>query len=211
MKAFQVNLVAAGLILAAFGGLTAAADVWPQVVGAMEHVLISLDDQTNAISAHVEHGDITLNMNNFGELHTPPADVLDGKGYNDQYGWLQEGIINLPLDRTIWIEQSSATAGLEVYEGGMRMMRDMHTYAPIFGTAGSAAVWEWPFTMTHHWYAAADFGDYAATYSVYVGDLSGAADPAYTPGEVTLRFSYVPEPGALVMAALGGLIIGRRR
>ncbi|MCA9255808.1 MAG: hypothetical protein KDA33_09230, partial [Phycisphaerales bacterium] len=115
------TLKLAGALLLMTAG-AARADVWPTLVpGGMKHILIGFDN--NDVSLHLDDGgDSPLTMMNFGNLHTAPADVLDGKGYNDQYGWLADGLISPPVDGAFWIRRVSAMPGLEVYEGGMRMM-----------------------------------------------------------------------------------------
>lgn len=184
--------------------------VWPRTVGEMEHVMVSLDAATHVIHVHV--ADVSLPLRNFGESHFPPADVLDGKGYNDQYGWVADGMIQLDPGQAIWIALLTQTPGLETYEGGMRMMKEHHTYAPIHATAGSPAEWRWDGTMMHNWYAAAAPGSYEATYRVYVGDESGVPLDGFMAGEVTLHWNYVPEPSSTaLMLFSAAAALARRR
>ncbi len=200
----------AGVMFSLVPFATAQADqVWPQTIGDMEHVMVSLDPDMQMIHVHAPH--VSLPLRNFGESHFPPADVLDGEGYNDQYGWVADGLIQLDPGHAIWIELLTQTPGLETYEGGMRMMKHEHTYAPLFTTAGSPALWRWGGTMVHNWYAASTPGDYDATYRVFVGDESGAPLPGYTPGEVTLHWTYVPEPSTIALLLIGVAGISARR
>ncbi len=185
--------------------------VWPNNVGMpMRHVMISLEG--NAVGVHVDGGDAPTTLMRFpGETYLGSASVLDGKAYGDQFGWLADGFIDPGPGNGISIELVSASAGLETYEGGRRMMKDTHTYNPIFGTAGSSMAWDWPGTMVHNWYAAQDNGFYSATYRVFVSDADGNAVAGFTDAQVTLHFDAVPAPGAAGLLALGGLVASRRR
>ncbi|MCB9851782.1 MAG: hypothetical protein H6819_01700 [Phycisphaerales bacterium] len=202
--------IACILILAATTAVHA--DVWPTLnPGGMKHIMIGFEN--NAVSLHLDSADAgPLLMENFGNTHIPPADVLDGKGYNDQYGWLADGLIAPPAGGAFWIRSVVATPRLEIYEGGMRMMRDTHTYAPIFGTSGSPDAWKWNGTMTHHWNAAVLPGFYEATFEVYIGDaVTGVALPEYAADQVTLSWNYVPEPASALMCVMGLAIVVRRK
>ncbi len=199
-------------LLATIGSLAcvadAAGDTWPQTIGEMVHVEVSLDDSVISI-APVHDGNLELHY--FAESYTPPADVLDGKGYNDQYGWTTSGFWDLPPDALVWIEVLAHTPGLQTYEGGRRMHKDTHTYAPILATADSPTIWQWDGMMWHHWYAASDLGDYEAAYRVYIGDAQGEPLPGFTPGQVTLSWQYIPAPSSAVLTGLAGLVGLRRR
>ena len=207
-KIVQTLAVVPALALA----LPSSADVWPHTDGMMKHIMVGLENQM--IMVHVE-GDPyeSLEMLRYpGESYTPPADVLNEKFYNSQYGWMADGFIGLPSGAGVFVSVVSSDAGLMVYEGGMRSMKHMHTYAPILGTDGSSPFWLWGGTMVHNWYAADAPGAYSATYSVYVGDAAtGAPLDGYMPGQVTLYFHAVPAPGTLGALALGACLLGVRR
>lgn len=189
---------------------TAHAQVWPQTFGAMNHALIDLNG-SNEIELHLETP-APLEMMNFGESHNSPADVLDGKYYNDQYGWLANGAFAPPVGGGIWIRLVDATPGLEFYSGGMRPMKANHSYAPLFGTDGTPDIWQWGGTMTHHWVTAPTLGDYEATFEVYVGDVStGAPLTGYTGDQLTLAWTAVPEPSAAALLCIGLPVVLRRR
>lgn len=207
-KLSNTMIVAASTILTASA---AAEPIWPNNVGMpMRHVMISLEG--NAIGVHVDDADVPTTLMRFpGETYLGAASVLEGKAYGDQFGWLADGFIDPGAGNGISIELVSATEGLETYEGGMRMMKAMHTYNPIFGTDGSSMVWDWPGTMVHNWYAAEDNGLYSATYRVFVSDANGDAVAGYTDATVTLNFNAVPTPGAGAVLAMGGLFAARRR
>lgn len=189
----------------------------PRAEGAMRHALIAFDGANLSVS--VDQGVTGLGENDPTPMFRydddapyTPGGALDGRYYSSQYGWLQDGFITLDAGASIWIEQTGATPGLDVYEGGMRPMRQNHTYAPIFGTQGSDAAWRWPVAMVHHWYAADALGAYEATYRVYIGDeTTGAALPGFGEATVTFSFLAVPAPGAAAALGFGLLACARRR
>jgi len=125
-----------------------------------------------------------------------PFSVLNGKGYNAQFGWTALFPFDLQGD-LIWIELLDQTPGLQSFQGGFASnsggtgMPDPgdQPMAPIFGTFGSPNIWNWSGSMTHNWYAATEPGDYSATYQVYVGDTVGVINNAYTPAQVTFEFT----------------------
>ena len=212
MNSFNTVSCAALALIVSAGA--ASAQTWPQMDGGMKHILIAFDGTTltNHIDNTLTPDPLPLPMRTYGESYTAPADVLDGKYYSSQFGFLADGFITLDPGTAIWIEMTSATPGLEAYEGGMRPMRAMHTYAPIFGTAGSDTAWKWNGMMHHPWFAANDLGLYSADFNIYIGDdITGAALSGYTPSTVTLEWNAVPAPGSLAVLGLGGLVATRRR
>jgi hypothetical protein len=204
------NLVNAAVLTASLCGV-ASADVWPNVWGDMVHVMIGVDQ--GGVHAHVDAApDARVEMMRFpGEAYTGSAAVLDNRWYSSQYGWLADGFISLGAGERIVIENTAMDAGLGAYEGGMRMMRQMHTYSPIFGTDGSDAASEWAGTMRHDWFAATSLGEFDASFRVFVVDAAGARVDSYGQAEVTLRFVAVPAPGVFAGLAGAGLFAGRRR
>ncbi|WP_428388609.1 hypothetical protein [Mucisphaera sp.] len=140
----------------------------------------------------------------------PPYNVLSNRLYNAQYGWLEDQTIGFtPIDITpdesIWIELLS-TAGpgtVNIYEGGngQQLTATGHTMAPIHGTAGSPAAWQWDddFLMQHNWYTFSTPGDYDLTFNIYVGDNNGASLSTYTPAQLILTFTAIPEPGSAAL------------
>ncbi len=206
------KIVSAAAVVALAG--SADAQVWPQFEGAMKHVLITFDGTNVGVEIdHLVNPEPTpLPMKDYGDAHTSPADVLDGMYISSQYGFLADGFISLPQDSAIWVEMTNSTAGLEIYEGGMRMMRANHTYAPLFGTDGSDANWQWNGNMHHPWVAAPALGDYEASFNVYLGDaVTGAPLSGFGSDSVTLDWTAVPAPTSAAVLGLGGLVAARRR
>ena len=128
------------------------------------------------------------------EIFESPYSVLNGKGYNAQFGWVALFPFDLHGDR-IWIKSLEQSPGLQTFQGGVASDSNGgtpdaggHTMAPILGTFGSEDFWEWSGAMAHNWYAATEPGEYFVTYEVYVGDTSGVPNTAYTPAEVTFEF-----------------------
>lgn len=189
----------------------AAADVWPNVWGDMKHVVIGVAG--GQITAHVDDpADERMEMRRFaGEAYTGAAAVLDDKWYSSRYGWLAEGFISIAPGERIMIENTAMDAGLEAYEGGMRMMRDTHTYDALFGTAGSDTASTWNGMMRHDWFAATGLGDFEAVFRIFIADAAGIEVTSYGDAEVTLSFTAVPAPGSLGVVGLAGLIAARRR
>jgi hypothetical protein len=205
MKDGMIVTLMAALVGTAFGGVST-----PNVWGAMEHIELSFDN--GSVHAHVNTSVANpVELLRFpGEQYDGAAGVLDDSYYSSQYGWVADGFINLGTDEFIWIEHISSTDGLGVYEGGMRMMREMHTYDAIQGTGGSDDAWNWGGTMVHNWYSTDALGAYEATYEVFVGDALGNAYSQYTSDTVTLNFNAVPTPGGLGTLVFGGLLATRR-
>jgi len=215
------------IVLSVVGMASVAMADTPHMGGQMNHILVSLFD--NTIYAAIENpGDMPLTLYNYGEHYSGGASVLNRSGYNAQYGWLANGFIDLPPDAGIWIEPIDVTEGLRTYEA--------LTFDPIFGTDSSSSLWQWDGSMTHNWYAAYAAGDYQATYNIFVGTLDGQPYPGYTPGQISLTWSYpaggldglagfgsvstrrvsqIPAPGSLMLLSLGvsasGVAQARRR
>ncbi len=207
------SYVIAATLISTLTVTTAWADVWPQNVNGvtnMKHIAVSLDGSNVVATPNLD--DSPLELINFDESHFSPADVLDGKAYNDQYGWIYEGFTIPDAGDAIWIELESQSSGMETFEGGMRPMKASHTYDPIFGTDGSDNAWRFDRMMTHNWYAVTDPGEYSATYNIYVGDEStGDANLAFNPTSVTLTWTHVPEPASALLLSLGAIVGLRRR
>ena len=182
--------------------------------GGMKHVFITFDGSSVGVEVdpNTPQLELPLEMRTFGESYQGAAAVLNGTYYSSQFGFLANGFLSLPAGAAISIEMLSATPGLMVYEGGMRMMRENHTYAPIFGTGGSDPAWEWGGTMHHPWFAADALGDYSADFEVYISDAAtGDRLSGFGSDTVTLQWQAVPTPGSALVLGLGGLVTTRRR
>ena len=179
---------------------------WP-----MEHIMISMDN--NQLQAHVNSDAANpIEMLRYaGETYDGNASAINDQYYSDQYGWVLDGIVDPGFGNSIWIEMSSQSVGLETYEGGRRMMIGAQSFDPIFGTAGSEMNWQWNGMMTHNWYAAAELGDYEASYRIYIGDSAGDAIPGFGETNVTLNLRAVPSPSGLALLGMGSLIATRRK
>ena len=204
------NIIIASTIAAATTTATAGlpnAHTWP-----MEHIMISMN-AGNALHAHVATSATNpIELLRFeGETYDNNASALEDTYYSDQYGWVLDGIVDPGFGNSIWIEMTSQSAGLETYEGGRRMMIGDQSFNSIFGTDGSSDSWQWSGMMTHNWYAAAQLGDYEATYSIYVGDSAGNSVSGYEATSVTLNFRAVPSPAPLALLGMGALGMTRRK
>lgn len=182
MKMFTASLLAVSV--AALSG-PASGDT-PQMGGPMKHISVGYDDFGMTLTAHVDENVPTPVLQNYGGTYLAPADVLNGTWYNAQYGWVVEGFWAPPGSSQLWIEQLSATDGLNVYSGGTMM--NMGTFAPICGTDGSGPAFTWSGTMLHNWYAVTRGGAFEATYRVYFGDEAGVPLEGYGAAEVTLNW-----------------------
>ena len=183
------------------------AHTWP-----MEHIMVSMD-ANNALHAHVmADANNPIEMLRFvGESYEGNASALDDQFYADQYGWVLDGIVDPGFGNSIWIEMTDQSAGLNTYEGGMRMMIPAQTFDPIFATANSDTGWQWNGTMTHHWYSASELGDYDASYRIYIGDSMGNKVDGFAETSITLNLRAVPTPSGLALLSMGTLIATRRK
>ncbi len=200
------NCLSTSLLLACLAPLAHATHVQPSMGGGevgegsapMKHADISFDGQRLTVDI-----DDTVGVPWLRPL-TPPAQfdpegpwgVINGKAYNFQYGWNPSRFDDYPpIGSWVWIEQLSASPGLEVYQRSPATP----TGKPIFGTAGSSTRWRWSGVMTHNLYAIAQTNEdnYQAMYRVYIGDnVTGNPTPGYEPAQVTFEFLTTPHlPG----------------
>lgn len=161
----------------------------PRLGGPMKHILVS--QVGNQLVVGLEGDPLErLTMRRYDEMYDPPADVLNGKYYNGQYGWLANGFFNLPPGSAVWVRREAHSPALEAYEA--------LTFLPIFGTDGSSEIWQWSGVMVHNWYAAVACGDYQASYTVYVGDAAGTPLSGWGAASVMLYWrAGEPLPGDL--------------
>lgn len=211
MNLFSKLLIMLAACLLLTGTTHAQTPVFPQP---MKHADIAFDGTNISLRLDdLSDADGVIPLYNYGETYTGNAAALNGRGYNDQLGWRIDGIWTPPTNTALWIKRLSADPGLDVYEGGMRMMWANHTFAPLFTADGDA----WKFNnnqmgMHHHWMTAETFGDYTATYRVYIGDeVTGDELSQYGADDVSITFRYVPEPTSLVLVSLSLLMLRSRR
>ncbi|HYG36939.1 MAG TPA: hypothetical protein VEC99_19260, partial [Clostridia bacterium] len=134
--------------------------------------------------------------------------VLSGKAYNLQYAWNPGGVFTPPPGAAVWIECLNATPGLETYDGpGNKMENPPRTYAPIFGTGGSATKWQWYGRMAHNSYAILNPSNTVITaeYCIYFGDAQTGSREAYANyDDATMTLSWRVDPVTVVKPARGG-------
>ena len=175
-----------------------------QVAADMVHIDLYYDETANEFHAHVDdsYGTPELRALEPGYVFDPLANyaVLNGKAYNSQYGWNAGGFFTIPPGAAIWIEQTSASPGLEVYQDWGRL----GSYAPIFGTAGSPRLWKWSGVMVHNTYAvlAPTASRLVADYHIYFGDADTGSRTGFThldDATVHLEWTTVPVENPLTL------------
>lgn len=119
---------------------------------------------------------------------TKPWSILTGKAYNYQYGWNVGASFQPDSGTWVWIEQTDASQGLEVYDRTPSSL----DYSPIFGTDGSNTRWRWSGSMTHNVYAVENptEADYFAEYKVYIGDNT-TGEPIESYASSNVRFDFL--------------------
>lgn len=166
----------------------------PTLGGPMSHLLVSVFQQQVYLSFESPAMSTVVMQDGLG--FDGAAGVLNGTGYNAQFGWLANGFVSLPQGAGVFVRKVAGSGRLSVYsEDG---------FDPILGTAGSDPVWRWDGTMTHNWYATETQGRHRLTYEVFVGDQTGTPLVGWTPGSITLGFEY----GRLPRTVVGGEPIG---
>lgn len=144
-----------------------------------------------------------LTMMSAGNTDFTPSkfDVLEGKYFNAQPGWIPDGLFTgLPTDAAVWIERVSASqpAGSQfrVYEGG-NMSEGMGAWTMNEVYLADGARWRWDGAMQHDYYTADIPGQYSMNFRVYAGDAAGNPVPGFSAGTATISFVAVPEPYSL--------------
>lgn len=168
-----------------------------QTFGEMVHIDVTLE--TDKLAAHIDDTIPAPELKPIaaGLSFEPGANyaVLNGRTYNAQYGWNVGGFFTLPAGSAIWIEQTAASPGLEVYEGSGRN----GSYKPIFGTRGSPRLWKWSGVMAHNTYAMLNprWNNCYAEYRVFVGDAETGSRTAYAGiSETSVRLLWSTAPAA---------------
>jgi hypothetical protein len=177
-----------------FCGLCSTAMANPNLGGPMSHVLVSVYQQ--AVYLTLESPDMDTVVMQDGHGFTGPASILNGSGYNAQFGWLSNGFIALPPGAGMFVRTVGGSPWVDVYS--------QWGFDPVLGTRGSDPVWQWNGTMVHNWYATRVHGEHTVTHEVFVGDQFGRPLDGWTSGTIDLRFLYGPgkstfptEPGSL--------------
>lgn len=184
----------------------------------MSHLLVSVFEQQVFLS--FESPSMSTVTMQYGDGFEGGASVLNGTGYNAQFGWLANGFVSIPSGSGVFVREVSSSPWLDVYsESG---------YQPILGTDGSSSLWQWDGTMTHNWYSSDVHGTHRVEYEVFVGDASGNPLDGWTGGTIALEFQYgrplrtlgeqrvgsiavVPGVGSLGVIGVGVLGVNRRR
>ncbi len=183
----------------------------------MKHALVSPPDSSGALSVHQQVPPATpvTMMSGHGVDFDPLFDVLEGRYFNSQYGWLPEGILVPPTGSGVWIKRTGliapAGATLKVYEGGTGGAMSSWTMNEIYAADGDA--WLWDRVMQHDLYVADLPGAYGMSFEVYLGDATtGLPTAGYTPGTTTFEFIVpVPEPASWMLALVGLGVAAVRR
>lgn len=192
----------------------------PTLGGSMSHLLITLFQ--NQVFVTFESPSLsTVNMQDNDGDFLGGASVLNGMGYNAQFGWLANGFISLPPDTGVFVRSLGGSPHLNVYE--------QTSFASILGTDDSSDVWQWDGTMTHNWYSTDTHGPHFTRYEVFVGDTAGNPLDGFSSATVDLTFEYgpdlsgrvgvknthsigaIPAPGALATVGMGLCVLGARR
>lgn len=153
----------------------------PTLGGPMSHLLVTLFNNEIFLSFESPGMSTVTMQDNAGDF-VAGASVLNGYGYNGQFGWLANGFISLPPSSGIFVRTLASSPHLRVYEES--------TFESILGTDGADDVWRWDGTMTHNWYATDTHGEHLARYEVFVGDLMGNPLDGYTSSTIEIRFEY---------------------
>lgn len=187
----------------------------------MLHLLVSQSGQSLSLDFETPV-DGPVEMVRYGETYVGPGAVLNGRAYNSQFGWLANGFFQLPVGSGVFVEPTRVDRGLAFH--------DAFSFEPILGTSGSPDAWAWTGQMTHNWVSASRPGVYEADLLVYVGDaVSGAPLAGWQGAAVTLSWDLawasgvqgseafagsvvpLPAPGSAGVAAMGLLVLSRRR
>jgi hypothetical protein len=167
------------------GALAAcAAGSTPSLGGPMSHLLVTVFNNRVFLSFESPSMSTVTMQDNEGDF-TGGASVLNGLGYNAQFGWLANGFISLPPETGIFVRSLGASPHVRVYE--------QTTFESILGTDGASEIWQWDGTMTHNWFATDTHGPHFALYEVFVGDTLGNPLNGYQSASIDLRFEYGPD------------------
>ena len=191
--------------------------------GLMQHVTINVgppvDGQFPLMATFDEDPGEGLGMVLGADDLAAPFDVLSGRAYNAQFGWLRQGIWGPGAGEGAFIQLVDQSPGLSVYQGAFGVdtggtgqsdtLNGAHTLAPILGTDGSPDYWQWDGRMTHNWYVSDVAGPHFATYDLFVAEVlpdgrPGALSSLYLPGRVTLTWIDDITPAAFLAGDYDG-------
>ncbi|MCA9241390.1 MAG: hypothetical protein KDA37_14375 [Planctomycetales bacterium] len=182
----------------------------------MKHALVSFEGAGLAVHVAQPPASPVTMTSGVGRSYDAPFDLLEGRYFNSQHGWLPEGILVPPTGADVWIKRVSASAptgaSFRVYEGGMGNGMANWSVQEVYAADGDA--WKWDREMQHDLFVADLPGRYSMTFEVYLGDATtGAPLSQYGSATTTLRFTTpVPEPttSLLALATVAGLLGSRR-
>jgi hypothetical protein len=195
----------------------------PMNQGGMIHINVAFNELTSALTAAPEAGTPAIKPLSAwkpGDTFAPSSpwyatlDPTQGAGFfNSQFGLVLFDSDPLPSGSQIMVGLVSETPGLEVFQWKNTSPQN---FTGILGTGGSATSWNWGSVahgMTHPMFVmpAGSSGSASATLSFTLADGTGLALPGYTATQATLNFTVVPEPSALLLSSLAGLLVLRRR
>jgi hypothetical protein len=195
----------------------------PMNQGGMIHINVAFNAPSSAITINPDPG--TPVIKPLSEWK--PGDTLEAASpwyatldptqaaglFNSQFGLLLFDSDPLPASSKIMVGWVSGTPGLEAYQW---RNTEPQVFTGILGTDGSSSSWDWSSVahgMMHPMFVmpSGSGGTASVTLSFTMSDLDGNPLPGYTPAQTTLNFSVIPEPSAVLISSLAGLLLIRRK
>lgn len=161
---------------------------------------------------------------------TPVANAGNGDRFNNQYGLTfmanpMMGAANLPTGKSLGVKLTSiSTSLLEAYN----YVNSQNRWDQIFPAVGSQVLWNG--SMWHSYFTlptAALAGAYSATFEIFIANeaftggtgfaqydaaaLNAAKDTNFAPATLNYNWTVVPEPSAVVLLGMGGLVLAALR
>lgn len=175
--------------------------------GLMQHVTLNvgapIDGQFPLVAAFDEDPGEGFGMILAADDLTGQFEVLSGRAYSAQFGWLRQGPWAPASGEGAFFRLVEQSAGLSVYQGAFGVdvggdgqsdnLNGAHTLVPILGTDDAPDYWRWDGRMTHNWYASDIAGPHFATYDFFVADVlpdgsPGTLSPTFLPTQVTVNW-----------------------
>jgi hypothetical protein len=153
----------------------------PPLGGDAAHVRVTVSDGS-LIATLASPGLSPVTLSADDSAFEPPADVVNGAGFNAQYGWAVTGVWSLPPGGQLWIRVVDRSPGLRTYIG--RPYYCYQQFDPCFGTDASSDGIRWDGMMLHNYYVTNVPGDHYAVYEVYLANAAGQPLDADAPGYV---------------------------